>query len=123
MTNQKIPVKQTEVTPESLMNPLLSVLRTLGGSGRRIDVYRKVVELGNYSVLALNTLQYPDTKCKHNIVEHCLYCARTHLRRTGYLKKETPRNIWALTSRAKQNQQIDPAEILRESELISKGKV
>ncbi|MFQ5450234.1 MAG: winged helix-turn-helix domain-containing protein [Nitrospinaceae bacterium] len=67
---------------DSLMNPLISALRQLGGSGSVAEIYEKVVELEDISEEILSMLHNPE-KSNQTEVAYRLAWARTYLKKFG----------------------------------------
>ena len=98
-------------TYDSLMNPLLRALRTLGGSGSIDEIYDKVAELERIPEEVLGQQHDPE---KGNVSEvaYRLAWARTYLRKFGLLENSS-RGVWALTPKAKGIEEIDSVEVVK----------
>jgi restriction system protein len=98
-------------TFDSLMNPLLKALNSLGGSGSIDEIYERVIQNEKINEEILSVLH---DKEKSNLSEvgYRLAWARTYLKKFGYLENST-RGIWALTSKAKENEKVVPQEVVR----------
>ena len=98
-------------TFDSLMNPLLSAIRDLGGSGSVDEIYDKVVELERIPEDVVSQLHDAE-KSNQSEVAYRLAWARTYLKKYGLLENST-RGVWALTSKAKDLEEVDPQEVVR----------
>lgn len=98
-------------TFDSLMNPLLRAIRDLGGSGSVNEIYDKVVELEKIPENVLSQLHAAE-KSNQSEVAYRLAWARTYLKKYGLLENST-RGVWALTSRAKDLEEVDSQEVVR----------
>lgn len=98
------------VTFDQLMQPLITALVNLGGSGSIDEIYEEVVEIEKFDEQTLTVLHNPD-KSNQTEVGYRLAWARTYLKKAGYLENSS-RGIWALTDKAKQTSQIDSREIV-----------
>lgn len=98
-------------TFDSLMNPLLSAIRDLGGSGSVNEIYDKVVELEKIPEDVVSQLHDAE-KSNQSKVAYRLAWARTYLKKYGLLENST-RGVWALTSKAKNLEEVDPQEVVR----------
>jgi len=98
-------------TFDSLMNPLLKALDSLGGSGSIDESYEKVVQNEKIDEEILSILH---DKEKSNLTEvgYRLAWARTYLKKYGYLENST-RGIWALTKKARENGDVVPQEVVK----------
>ena len=93
------------------MNPLLRALRALGGSGSIDEINDKVAELENIPEDILGQLHDPD-KSNVSEVAYRLGWTRTYLRNFGLLENSS-RGVWALTSKAKNTDKVDSAEVAK----------
>jgi len=98
-------------TYDSLMNPLIRALRELGGSGSIEEIYEKVVALEEIPESILARPHDPD-KSNQSEVGYRLAWARTYLKKFGMLEN-SKRGVWALTSRAREIESVDPSEVVR----------
>lgn len=105
MKNTKLP------TFDQLMNPLLSALRALGGSGSVDEIYAKTAEVTGLSEEVLAQLHDPE-KSSLTEVGYRLAWARTYLRKYGLLENSS-RGVWALTDKAKNLPEVDSSEVVR----------
>ena len=105
MTSIKIP------TYDSMMNPLLEALRSLGGSGTIEEIDGKVAEIINLSDEQLELLQDPD-KGSRTKFEYRLAWTRTYLKNYGLLENST-RGVWALTSMGRKTQRVNEKEVVK----------
>ena len=105
-------------TFDSLMNPLIQALRQLGGSGSIDEIYEKVVEIENISEDVLAKLHDPE-KSNQTEVAYRLAWARTYLKKFGLLDNSS-RGVWTLTSKAREINEIDAAEVVRTVRALDK---
>jgi restriction system protein len=98
-------------TFDSLINPLISAVRQLGGSGSVEEIYEKVVELEKIPEEVLVKLHDP-AKSNQTEVGYRLAWARTYLKKFGLLENSS-RGVWALTPKARDVERVDPAEVVR----------
>ena len=105
MSQLKIP------TYDSMMNPLLEALRSLGGSGTIEEVDGKVAEIMNLSDEQLEVLQDPD-KGSRTKFEYRLAWTRTYLKNYGLLENSS-RGVWALTSVGRKTEKVDEKEVVK----------
>lgn len=98
------------VTFDQLMNPMLKALHKLGGSGSIDEIYEAVVELEHFDEEVLAVMHNPE-RSNQTEVGYRLAWARTYLKKTGFLDNSS-RGVWALTEKAKQQQEVDSREIL-----------
>lgn len=98
-------------TFDSLMNPLLKALNSLGGSGSIDEIYEKVIQNEKINEEILSVLH---DKEKSNLTEvgYRLAWARTYLKKFGFLENST-RGIWALTKKARENDKVIPQEVVK----------
>ncbi len=106
-------------TFDQLMNPLITALRDLGGSGSIDEIYEQVIQNLKLSEDILSVLHDPEAS-NQTEVYYRLAWARTYLKKYGALTNST-RGIWAL---AKPDLTIvDPKEVVRVSrDTDKKGK-
>ena len=104
MSSPKVP------SYDSLMNPLLRALRSLGGSGSIEEIYDKVVEEERLSEDVLSLVHDPD-KSTQTEVAYRLAWARTYLKKYGLLENSS-RGIWALTSASSGVEKVNPREVV-----------
>jgi restriction system protein len=105
MSQLKIP------TYDSMMNPLLEALRSLGGSGTIEEIDGKVAEIMNLSDEQLDVLQDPD-KGGRTKFEYRLAWTRTYLKNYGLLENSS-RGVWALTSAGRKTEEVDEKEVVK----------
>ena len=98
-------------TIDSLMKPLLQALRALGGSGSIAEIYDTVAELQNLPEEILGQLHDPE-KSTESEVAYRLAWARTYLRKYGLLENSS-RGVWTLTPKARDTENVDPAEVVK----------
>ena len=98
-------------TFEELMNPLLTALQGLGGSGSIEEIYAKTVEIIGLPDDVLAQLHDPE-KSSLTEVGYRLAWARTYLKKYGLLENSS-RGIWSLTEKARTSESINSAEVVR----------
>ncbi|MCP4417509.1 MAG: restriction endonuclease, partial [Chloroflexi bacterium] len=98
-------------TFDQMMNPLLHVLKNLGGSGTIEEMYAKVSEELQLSDEQLEILQNPE-KSSQTKVEYRLAWTRTYLKKYGLLENSS-RGVWALTNKGRQTEKVNPAKVKR----------
>lgn len=98
-------------TFDSLMNPLLAALRQLGGSGSINEIYEKVVESEQIPEAILEKLHDAE-KSNQSEVAYRLAWARTYLKKYELLENSS-RGVWALTTKARDLEHVDPQEVVR----------
>lgn len=98
-------------TFDHLMNPLITALRDLGGSGSIDEIYERVIQNLKFSEDILSVLHDPEAS-NQTEVHYRLAWARTYLKKYGVLANST-RGIWSL---AKPDiTTVDPKEVIRVS--------
>jgi len=97
-------------TFDTLMNPLIQALKSLGGSGTIEEIFNKVVEIAGISDDQLEVLH--KGKGYQTEVEYRLAWARTWLRKYGVLENSA-RGVWALTATGSKLDHVDEKEVLR----------
>ena len=107
-------------TYDSLMNPLIQALRQLGGSGSIDEIYEKVVEIENISADAIAKLHDPE-KSNQTEVAYRLAWVRTYLKKFGLLDNSS-RGVWTLTSKSRDIDDVDPAEVVRTVRALDKER-
>jgi restriction system protein len=81
-------------TLDQLMNPLITALRDLGGSGSIEEIYEKVIENLKLSDDVLSVLHEPEAS-NQTEVHYRLAWARTYLKKYGALTNSS-RGVWSL---------------------------
>ena len=106
MTKTRIP------TFDTLMNPLIQAIKSLGGSGTIEEINSKVAELVGLSDEQLEVLHDPE-KGGSTEFEYRLGWSRTYLKKFGVLENSS-RGVWALTPMGSQlDEGVDEREVLR----------
>jgi restriction system protein len=82
-------------TFDRLMNPLITALRDLGGSGSIDEIYERVIQNLKLSEDILSVLHDPEAS-NQTEVHYRLAWARTYLKKYGVLTNSA-RGIWTLT--------------------------
>ena len=109
-------------TFDSLMNPLLKALNSLGGSGSIDEIYERLIQNEKFDEKILSVL-HDEEKSNLTEIGYRLAWARTYLKKYGYLENST-RGIWALTKKARENDTVVPQEVVKFGrEQIKKDKV
>jgi restriction system protein len=98
-------------TFDSLMNPLLKALNSLGGSGSIDEIYERLIQNEKFDEKILSVL-HDEEKSNLTEVGYRLAWARTYLKKYGYLENST-RGIWALTKKARENDTVVPQEVVK----------
>jgi len=105
-------------TFDTLMNPLILVLKDLGGSGTIEEIDSKVAEAICLSDEQLEVLHDP-TRGGQSEFEYRMAWARTYLKKYGVLENSS-RGVWALTPKGTQLDQVNPKVVRREVQEQSK---
>ncbi|MGD0831751.1 MAG: restriction endonuclease [Terracidiphilus sp.] len=105
---------------DQLMNPLLRALKALGGSGSIVEINDKVVELEKFpdEVLAI---RHDPEKSTQTEIEYRLAWARSWLKKDGFLENSS-RGVWALATKAKGLESVDPREVLKSVRAMIKSE-
>lgn len=96
-------------TYQTLMNPLLEALRSLGGSATNDEMAARVIEM-----MALPDEVSEKSHGKGNMteVEYRLHWARSYLKADGYL--ENPRRtVWALTRKGRESTKVNAKQLAK----------
>ena len=96
-------------TFDQLMNPLITALKDLGGSGSVDEIYERVVQNLKFSDEVLSVLHDPEESNQTEIF-YRLAWARTYLKKHGVLTNSS-RGVWALTKPDLAS--IDPKDVVR----------
>lgn len=83
-------------TFDQLMNPLITALRDLGGSGSIDEIYERVIQNLRLSEEVVSVLHDPEAS-NQTEVYYRLAWARTYLKKYGSLTNSS-RGVWALTN-------------------------
>jgi restriction system protein len=105
MAKVKIP------TYDTLMNPVVQALKSLGGSGTIEEISNKVIEIAGFSDEQLEVLHNPE-KGGMSEIEYRLAWSRTYLKKYGVLENSS-RGVWALTPEGRKLDQVDGKEVAR----------
>lgn len=106
-------------THDSMMNPLLQALKSLGGSGTIDEINNKTIELMN---LSDEVLDIPHGTSSRSEVEYRLAWTKTYLKKYGLLENSS-RGIWSINNKKKDIETVDPKEVVgkvRELERLEK---
>ncbi len=106
MTKVQIP------TFDTLMNPVIQAVKSLGGSGTIEEIDGGVAEIAKLSDEQLETLHDPEQGGQTEF-EYRLAWTRTYLKKYGVLENSS-RGVWALTPKGMQLDQVDPRVVRRE---------
>lgn len=110
-----------EVPPyHQLFNPLLTVLRELGGSGSIQEIDEKAIELLQLGESALAQLHNAE-QGNQTEIEYRLAWARTYLKKYGLIDNSV-RGVWSLTKEAEHVHAVDPSEVTRRVRELSRQK-
>ena len=96
---------------DALMNPLLHVLKALGGSGTSEEINAKVIEAVGLSDEQLEIIHDPE-RGSQTEVEYRLAWARTYLKRYGVIDNSS-RGVWALTAKGREIDEVSPQAVKR----------
>jgi len=96
-------------TFDTLMNPILLTLKSLGGSGTIEEINNKASEIAGLSDEQLEVLQNPE-KGGQTKVEYRLAWARTYLKNYGVIENSS-RGVWALTTEGRKLDSVDPKKV------------
>ena len=107
-------------TFDSLMNPLLTALFALGGSGSIDEIYEKVLEQENIDE-SISSIPHNPDKSNQTEVAYRLAWARTYLKKYGFLENSS-RGVWALTQLAKENKHVEPHMVVKEVRQADKAE-
>jgi len=99
-------------TFDSLMNPLLSALLALGGSGSVDEIYEKVLEQEKIDE-RVSSIPHNPEKSNQTEIAYRLSWAITYLKKHVFLENSS-RGIWALTKLAREHKQVEPQVVVRE---------
>src|ERR1022692_5203488 len=105
-------------TFDQLMNPLVRGLQSLGRSGSVEEIYDKVVELEQFPEEVLSQPHDPE-KSNQTEVAYRLAWARTYLKKYGLLENSS-RGTWALTSKVKEIEKLNPQDVVRTVRALDK---
>ena len=103
--------KVTLPTFDSLMNPLVQALKSLGGSGTIEEINSKVAEIAGLTDEQLEVL-HNSVKGGATEIEYRLGWSRTWLKRYGILENSS-RGVWALTPMGSKLDRVDEREVVR----------
>jgi len=98
-------------TFDKFMNPVIQALKQLGGSGTIEEINNTSTEIVRLSDEQLEVLHDPE-KSSQTEVEYRLAWARTYLKKYGVLENSS-RGVWALTSKGRQLDQVNPQAVRR----------
>ena len=114
------PLAMTKVPSfDQLMNPLITALRDLGGSGSIDELYERVLQNLKLSDDVLSVLHDSESS-NQTEVHYRLAWARTYLKKYGVLDNST-RGIWSLTK--PDLMAVDPKDVIKVSrDADKKGK-
>ena len=105
MTEVQVP------TFDTLMNPVIQALKSLGGSGTIEEINDKASEIAGLSDEQLEVLHNPE-KGGQTEVEYRLAWTRTYLKKYGVLENSS-RGVWALTPQGRQLDRVNPRTVKR----------
>lgn len=93
------------------MNPVMEVLRGLGGSGTIEEIDASVTELMKLTDRQLEVLHNPD-KSGQTEIAYRLAWTRTYLKKAGYLENSA-RRVWALTPEGSAAGRLNEKQVVR----------
>jgi restriction system protein len=96
---------------DDLMNPVIQVLKSLGGSGTIEEINTKVAELVKIPSQQLEVLHNPE-KGGITEIEYRLMWTRTYLKAYGIIENST-RGVWALTEKGSTVEKVDEKDVVR----------
>lgn len=96
---------------DELMNPLIQVLKQLGGSGTNEEIITKIAELERIPSNQLDVLHNPE-KGGITEIEYRLMWTRTYLKKFGIIDNSA-RGVWSLTSKGMATEKVDEREVVR----------
>ncbi|MDA1232423.1 MAG: winged helix-turn-helix domain-containing protein [Planctomycetota bacterium] len=96
---------------QSMMNPIIDVLKQLGGSATIEELNSMVVERMQFSDDQLSVPHNPD-KGSLTEIEYRLAWARTYLKKFGILENSS-RGVWALTAKGRESEEVDTQVVRR----------
>ena len=94
-----------------LINPLLTALHELGGSGSVEEIAQKVSELSDLPEEILNIPHNPE-KSSQTEIEYRLAWARTYLKKYGLLENSN-RGIWLIVPEKRNVKAVDPQVVVK----------
>ncbi|MFH0872053.1 MAG: restriction endonuclease [bacterium] len=98
-------------TYDAIMNPVLDVMKDLGGSGTIEEINSKVTEIMGLSDEHLEVI-HDSSRGGQTEFEYRIAWTRTYLKRYGLLEN-SGRGVWALTPNGRSISQIDEREVVR----------
>jgi restriction system protein len=98
-------------TYDAMMNPVLQVMKDLGGSGTIEEINSKVAEVMGLSDEHLEVI-HDSSRGGQTEFEYRVAWTRTYLKRYGLLEN-SGRGVWALTPDGRSVSQIDEKEVVR----------
>lgn len=98
-------------TFDTLMNPLLQALKSLGGSAKIDELNEKTIEIANLTEAQTGILHQPD-KSDLTEIAYRLGWTRTYLKNFGLLENPA-RGVWALTAAGNEIGIVDEIEVKR----------
>ena len=106
-------------TFDAMMNPLLSAMRNLGGSGTIKEIADEVSIIMNLSDEQLDVIHNPE-KGGRTEFEYRLAWTRTYMKKYGLLENSS-RGVWATTIKGKKNETIDSKTIVKTVRDMGRG--
>lgn len=98
-------------TYDAMMNPVLRIMKELGGSGTIEEINRKVAEIMGLSDEHLEVI-HDSSRSGQTEFEYRVAWTRTYLKRFGLLEN-SGRGVWALTLDGRSTSQVDEREVVR----------
>lgn len=96
---------------DDLMNPVIQVLKNLGGSGTNEEIVSKVAELEKIPSEQIEVLHNPE-KGGMTEIEYRLMWTRSYLKIYGTIEN-SERGVWSLTEKGSQIDKVDEKEVVR----------
>ncbi len=108
-------------TYETMMNPTLQALKTLGGSATIEELYNAVIEIMSLSDEQLEIVHDAERGSQTEI-EYRLAWTRSYLKKYGLLENSN-RGVWALTQKGRVTDKVNPKEVSRYWREIKKQQI
>lgn len=96
-------------THDSMMNPVITAIQELGGSGTIEEIDNRTIEIMH---LPNTILEIPHGRGSKSEIEYRLAWTRTYLKKFGLLENSS-RGIWSIVNDKKDIKQVDPKEVVK----------
>ncbi|WP_291765822.1 restriction endonuclease [Blautia sp.] len=93
-----------------MMTELFQAIKELGGSGTVNEIDQKTIEILQ---LPQDIMEYPHGDSNKTEIQYRLAWTRTYMKKVGILENSS-RGVWALTSKGRELNAIDPASIVNQ---------